>query len=61
VNPLNKRGTQAIEAAIQHANETVCATYQQDGCPFRALPCMPPSPPPLACKLGMCTWERPRR
>jgi hypothetical protein len=49
---VSTSGKQAIEASIQKANETVCATYKQDGCSFIVPPCVPPTAP--VCKQSFC-------
>ena len=49
---VNASGVQATQEVIQRVNETTCATYQQDACPFVIPPCAPPLSP--VCKQGAC-------
>jgi hypothetical protein len=49
---VSASGIQAVQETLQRVNETVCATYRQDACPFVAPPCVPPRPP--VCKQGAC-------
>lgn len=42
----------AYEKAVRHVDETVCATFEKDGCNRTVPPCV--APPPMRCEKGAC-------
>jgi hypothetical protein len=49
--PVNVEGVDAVEAAIADVNETHCANYKADGCPYAEPSCQQSMP---ACMAGVC-------